>query len=243
MKKIKKLLLMVVVIMALCTSSISIGVSNHESKDVMYLSNNTLKLVQAKKVESKTHIPNNTLEANYDNHIVASKGDKQIFLDPDDPNSVKIFVKIFEGIAGDKKTLMEKNPELFLKVQKETGVDAIFTGTVMFVESGGGLVMTDGLRKANNYFSIKKKGSTTEYRKYTSVYDSILKFGIMLQDPESKNYIVSGKDTVNKMGDNYSPDPVYLSSGTTSWKEIVNRLMINYQNQYIEKYVENNSNN
>lgn len=242
MKKIKKLLLMVVVIMALCTSSISIGVSNHESKDMMYLSNNTLKLLQAKNVESKTHIPNNTLEASYDNHIVASKGDKQIFLDPDDPNSNQIFVKIFEGIAGDKKTLMEKNPELFLKVQKETGVDAIFIGTVMFVESGGGLVMTDGLRKANNYFSIKKKGSTTEYRKYTSVYDSILKFGIMLQDPESENYIVSGKDTVNKMGDNYSLDPVYLSTGITTWKDIVNRLMIKYQNDYIEKYIQNDSN-
>ena len=116
------------------------------------------------------------IDENYDTRTSTYDGElpEEIFneLDPDDPESVEIFKKMFSGWVQGKETIMETDAEAFLKMQKEYGVNAIFAAAVTMVENTGGTNLQIG---GNNYFS--QKDESGGWRKFKDVQEALDAFG------------------------------------------------------------------
>ena len=79
------------------------------------------------------------IDENYDTRTSTYDGElpEEIFneLDPDDPESANIFKSMFAGWVQGKETIMEQDPQAFLNMQKEYGVNAIFAAAVTMIEN------------------------------------------------------------------------------------------------------------
>ena len=140
------------------------------------------------------------IDDNYDTRTSTYDGDlpEEIFneLDPDDPESVEIFKKMFSGWVQGKETIMETDAEAFLKMQKEYGVNAIFAAAVTMIENTGGTNLQIG---GNNYFS--QKDESGGWRKFKDVQEALDAFGHNIS--RGKYYYTVGIYDVRTIG------PVY----------------------------------
>lgn len=144
-------------------------------------------------------------------------------LDTEDPESAELFKRMFQGSMGGKETIMEKYPEGFMKMQKETGVNAIFAGAVSLVENGGGTNMSGILKSGNNnFFSIKGSGNNG-WRTYTDPEGSMVDFGKLIA--EGSYYWKQRKYDVDEIGKVYCPSSDPANAGKEPWWNLVNKYM------------------
>ena len=141
------------------------------------------------------------IDDNYDTRTSTYDGElpEEIFneLDPDDPESAEIFKKMFAGWVQGKETIMEKDPQAFLNMQKEYGVNAIFAAAVTMIENGGGTNLKIG---GDNYFS-QKNGTDGGWRKFNGVQDAVNAFGKNIA--RGTYYYRAGKYDVRTIGPTY----------------------------------------
>ena len=141
------------------------------------------------------------IDDNYDTRTSTYDGElpEEIFneLDPDDPESAEIFKKMFAGWVQGKETIMEKDPQAFLNMQKEYGVNAIFAAAVTMIENGGGTNLQIG---GDNYFS-QKNGTDGGWRQFGGVQDAVNAFGKNIA--RGSYYYRAGKYDVRTIGPTY----------------------------------------
>lgn len=141
------------------------------------------------------------IDDNYDTRTSTYDGElpEEIFneLDPDDPESAEIFKKMFAGWVQGKETIMEKDPQAFLNMQKEYGVNAIFAAAVTMIENGGGTNLQIG---GENYFS-QKNGTDGGWRQFSGVQDAVNAFGKNIA--RGTYFYRAGKYDVRTIGPTY----------------------------------------
>ena len=159
------------------------------------------------------------IDDNYDTRTSTYDGElpDEIFneLDPDDPESAEIFKKMFAGWVQGKETIMEKDPQAFLNMQKEYGVNAIFAAAVTMIENGGGTNLQIG---GDNYFS-QKNGTDGGWRQFNGVQDAVNAFGKNIA--KGSFYYNAGIYDVRTIG------PVYCerTAGDKQWEDYVVEFM------------------
>ena len=159
------------------------------------------------------------IDDNYDTRTSTYDGElpEEIFneLDPDDPESAEIFKKMFAGWVQGKETIMEKDPQAFLNMQKEYGVNAIFAAAVTMIENGGGTNLQIG---GENYFS-QKNGTDGGWRQFNGVQDAVNAFGKNIA--KGSFYYNAGIYDVRTIG------PVYCerTAGDKQWEDYVVEFM------------------
>ena len=110
---------------------------------------------------------------------------------------------------------MEKDPQAFLNMQKEYGVNAIFAAAVTMIENGGGTNLQIG---GDNYFS-QKNGTDGGWRQFNGVQDAVNAFGKNIA--KGSYYYNAGIYDVRTIG------PVYCerTAGDKQWEDYVVEFM------------------
>jgi len=117
---------------------------------------------------------------------------------------------IFEGTAlaghGLEKTVLE--------VEKDYGINALFTIAVMKLESGNG--SSKLAKKKNNLFGLNASGANPHDKAFSfeTKGDSVRKFGQLLSD----NYVDKGYTTIEKIAKKYCP-------ANSQWPKLVKNIM------------------
>lgn len=100
-----------------------------------------------------------------------------------------------------------------LEIEKEYGINALFTIAVMKLESGNG--SSKLARSKNNLFGLNATGgSNSKAYSFETKSDSVYKFGSLI----AKSYIGKGYTTIEKVGKKYCP-------ANPKWASLVESIM------------------